>query len=187
MLTTAVCDAYVEHGFPWLPQLLRGSLKSIAWEYIDRLSDIDRHSAPVLKTHDLFRPQVTRSAKYVFLFGDPLESAQSVAKMGREYGLEWIEEHIYHLASQGDPSSIFQSDVLNYEHQLRVWSEAEGVFCVHYEDLWERLSELSEYLGVEVVLPERRERARKSLPASYNRELFDRLRQLEREVRSKTS
>lgn len=186
MLTQAVCEAYVEHHFPWCPRVLRKRLVSVVRLYIPRLSDIERFHAPVLKTHDCFRASLARGARCVFLFGDPLESAQSVARMGRLYGCEWIEDHIYHLASEGDPKSIFHSDVLNYEYQLRCWSTAGGVFLVHYDDLWDRLPELCQYLGLDLVLPERRDRSSKSPPSNYDRRLFQHLRDLEKEVRAKS-
>jgi hypothetical protein len=96
-----------------------------------------------------------------------------------------IEVHIYHLVGQGSPHEIFEKDVLNYEAQIKSWANADGVFVVHYDDLWKKSDELSDYLGFKLRLPERRDRTVKIRPSNINQELFDHLRQQERSLRNK--
>jgi len=185
MLTRAVSGSLIDDRFGVVLSFFDSFLKRLSSDYLDRISDIESCKAPVLKTHDLFRSEFAHRAKYIFIFGDPLESAQSVEQMGKKHGIAWIEEHIHHLVGSGSPEDIFEKDVLNYEEQLKSWGNAQGVFIVHYDDLWGKEVELSQFLGYELRLPERRERAKKSLPPNYNKPLFERLKTLEQELRAK--
>ena len=187
LLFDAVASSAAADRFAFLPKALRGFLQRIASDTLVRISDIESHNAPFLKTHDLFRPEFADSAKYIFVFGEPLEAAKSVAQMGEKHGSAWIEEHIYHLAGQGTPYEVLDKDVLNYEAQLKSWGNAEGVFVVHYDDLWGKREDLSQFLGFDLALPARRERTQKQLPSSINEALFDRLEQFEADLRAKTS
>ncbi|MDO9241236.1 MAG: hypothetical protein Q7U30_14570, partial [Methylicorpusculum sp.] len=83
------------------------------------------------------------------------------------------------------PLDIFQKDILNYEAQLKSWCEGQVVFVVHFDDLWTKNEELNKFLGFYLHLPERSARAEKPLPIRYNKMLFDDLKQLELEVRTK--
>ena len=94
----------------------------------------------------------------------------------------WVEEHIYHLVGRGSPYEIFEKDVLNYGGQVKAWGNAESVFIVHYDDLWNKSAELSDFLGFELRLPERRERVKKGSAVSYNLEIFDYLRRQEKAI-----
>ena len=187
LLTHAIAQALVDSRFRWLPSVIKRYIKHFSTDYINRIQNIDGANAPVIKTHDIFRKAFSDRAKYIFVFGDPLESAQSVAQMGEKHGVNWIEEHIFHLVGRGNPREIFEKDVLNYEAQLKSWGDSKGVFVVHYDDLWNKSEELKEFLGFELRLPERRERTEKALPLSFNQEMFDYLRKQEQALRKKIS
>lgn len=187
MLTSVISQALVNSRFEWLPTVFRRYLIHYSMDYMNRMYDIDRAVAPVIKTHDLYRKDFVDQAKFIFVFGDPFESAQSVIQMGRKHGLIWIEEHIYHLAGRGNPYEIFERDVLNYEALIKSWGDAEGVYVIHYNDLWNEIEQISEFLGFELRLPERRERTEKALPFSLNLKMFENLRQQELELRKKVS
>jgi len=187
LLFDAVASSATADRFAFLPKAPRGFLQRIASHTLVRISDIERHNAPFLKTHDLFRPEFADSAKYIFVFGEPLEAAKSVGQMGEKHGSAWIEEHIYHLVGQGTPYEILEKDVLNYEAQLKSWGEAEDVFVVHYDDLWDKREDLSQFLGFDLALPARRDRTKKQVPGSTNKALFDRLEHIEQELRAETS
>jgi len=187
LLFDAVASSATASRFAFLPKVLRGYVQRIASETLARMSDIESCNAPFLKTHDLFRPDYANSAKFIFIFGEALEAAKSVAQMGEKYGSVWIEEHIYHLVGQGAPHEVFDKDVLNYEAQLKSWGKAEGVYVVHYDDLWDKREDLSRFLGTDLALPARRERTQKQLPNSINEALFERLEQLEHDLRAEIS
>jgi len=187
MLTRAISESLVDGRFRCLPSIFKKYIKCFSTDYIDRIYNIDGSIAPVIKTHDLFRKEFSDRAKYIFVFGDPLESAQSVAQMGNKHGVIWVEEHVYHLVGQGDPYEILEKDILNYEAQIKSWGDAKGVFIVHYDDLWNKSDELAEFLGFELRLPERRKRTKKALSLRFNYEMFDYLRRREQALREKIS
>ncbi|GAB5413441.1 MAG: hypothetical protein Cons2KO_10440 [Congregibacter sp.] len=160
-------------------------MSRIAIEYVCRLSTICDNSGPVIKTHDLYAPDLHRNLRYIFLFSDPLDSALSVANMGKVHGIDWIKRHVCHLKGKGSTDNIYHEDVLNYEEQLRSWGEAQDTLVIHYDDLWSSEEELSEFVGFKIKLPGRKVRASKALPADYNKALFERLKRAEKALREK--
>lgn len=185
LLAHAIAASRFKKRLGLLPASLRTFFQELAVAYLDRMPNIAKASAPVLKTHDLYQKAFSDKAKFIFIFGDPLEAAQSVAQMEEKHGLIWVEKHIYHLQGNGTPHDLFHKDILNYENQIRLWSQAEGAFLVHFDELWDKSAQLSEFLGFDVTLPERRKRSTKPEPQKYDRGLFDRLKTLETELRSK--
>lgn len=178
MLANAVAASLIKTKFHAFPTSLHDYIKRFSIAYLDRITDIDQFAAPILKTHDLFRKEFSDKAKFIFVYGDPLESAQSVEQMKKKRGSIWVEEHIYHLVGNGTPHDIFTEDVLNYECQMRLWGEAKGAFLIHYDDIWNKNTQLSRFLGFDVELPKKRARSLKGEPLSYNKALFDRLKKM---------
>lgn len=150
--------------------------------FVNRLSDIDNSYAPIKKTHALYREEYRDKAKYIFVYGPPLDSAISVKSMTERNGEHWFRNHLYHLESEGSLDQLFTEDILRYEDQMCSWGSAasRNVLCVHYSELWEREAEISEFLGLQITLPEKRERAAKKAPSYYDTTLFDRLGNLEK-------
>lgn len=164
--------------------LIGSFLLKLSSVYSDRLSDVAGSPFPVHKTHALYDPKYRDMARYVFIYGDPLESAQSVELMMRKEGMEWFEKHLDHLESSGAFPELYQRDILRFEDQLRSWMgvSRESVFVVSYEDLWDKQAEIARFVGFDFVLPDRRPRTKKEAPENYNTELFDRLRALPAEL-----
>jgi len=187
MLVHAISYSLIEDRFHRWPEVFKKILRRVSVDYLDRLKEMPLKKAPVLKTHDLHRHDRCDEEKCIFVFGDPLEAAQSVDKLRRSKGDIWVDEHIYHLCGSGRASEIFEKDVLNYENQIRSWSASKKAFLVHYDDLWSRVHELSDFLGFELHLPEKRERSLKENPDFYNETLFSYLKSLEAGLRSKGS
>ena len=79
-----------------------------------------------------------------------------------------------------DCIDLFEKDILNYERQIDSWikNSADAVLYVRYEELWDKLEEIKEFLGFEVFLPDRRERSHKPVPKKINTELFKYLESL---------
>lgn len=182
MLVHAVSHSFVESKFSFFPSWMRKHIKDLPITRADRLKDI--HSficSPVIKTHDLFSDKLRIRYKYIFLYGDPLESAMSARRQGEIRGSAWLDEHIFNLCGDGCPDQILSSDILNYEGQLNSWLNS-NAFFVHYSEIWSRRIELSNYLGFDLLLPEQRERTKNELIISdlINNELFDRLKNLEK-------
>jgi hypothetical protein len=155
-------------------------LYSLAAGYIVRLNEIESSPFVVCKTHDVLEQELSDDVLYIFVHGDPLDSALSVQQVVNEEGLEWFKLHQYNLKASGSYDSLFTEDVLNYRQQLESWFgvESKNVLCLAYEDIWDRIEELSEFIGFEIELPKRRERKIKLPPAKINTKLFDELRQL---------
>jgi len=181
MLFNALCQGFVRSHYNVDPSSVLGSfvLKLVS-AYSNRLSDVEKVPYPVQKTHALYQPRYRHSARYIFVYGDPLESAQSVDLMTKKNGVAWFSEHLYHLEASGDLCDLFRKDILRYEDQLRKWGGApkDSVFAVSYEDLWVKKSEIAQFVGFEFDLPERRPRTPKKEPKEYNVELFQTLREL---------
>lgn len=158
---------------------LRKILEWLASDFCDRLDCIETIGSGVIKTHALWCDGLNKNAKFLFIHGDPLESALSVEQMTNRYGIEWFDEHLYHLESEPhELKDLYQTDVLNYEKQINSWGNAnsESVLCVAYEDIWENIDQISKHVGFKVTLPEFRERAKKSEKENINAQLFERLR-----------
>lgn len=153
-------------------------LVKLAGCYMDRLEDVFHNASPVKKTHALFDSEkVANKAKYIFVYGSPFESALSVDEKYEDEGPMWLDEHLYHLESEGDISDLFKKDILRYEDQLKAWlrSESDQVLCVPYDKLWEKQAIISDFLGFEVILPNKKARKHKQINNDYDVQLFDRL------------
>jgi hypothetical protein len=179
LLFQAISEGLVLHRFhlgtgSWLGRTVIG----LSREHAERLSNVVS-GFPVYKTHDLFDSKYANCAKYIFIHGDPLESAQSVELMVIKHGMIWFDEHLYNLSSQGNIGDLFEKDILGYENQMSSWLAGDrAVFSLKFEEIWERNDELSDYLGFEVNFPVRRSRVPKEGAEGYNIELFRRLRAL---------
>jgi hypothetical protein len=179
MLFNAISSSFIDNNHKRIVSCLgRSFLKKLCSGYLDRIQDIGLFSPTILKTHDLIDTSQIDKAKFIFVYADPLDSAQSVEKVVQEKGLIWFEEHQYHLRGSGEYKDLYEKDVLNFENQIKTWTNvnSDRVMIIRYEELWDRVDELSDFVGFPVNLPERRERSPKKPPASYNTKLFARLR-----------
>jgi hypothetical protein len=154
-------------------------IKGVAW----RLEAITPRPGIVYKTHDLPPADIDRQTdvKYIFIYGDPLDSCLSVDNMVKENGIIWLEEHLYHLRGHGSYNDLFTKDILNYEQQVKQWTalKHKNIFVIKFDELWDRLGELQDFLGFPVEIPAKRSRSEKNYPADrINCALFDHLRQL---------
>ncbi len=188
MIHNAIAAGFIKSRFGGSS---RGALSKwlikISQRFTVRISDVHLHAQPIQKTHDLYSNNGTQSAKYIFVYGDPLDSARSVESMVRKLGQDWLQQHLYHLNSSGSFSDLYEKDILNYEAQMQSWMNAppERVFAIRYDDFWSRRADLSRFVGFEVVLPERREREEKPALMHFNEEMFARLRRIMSECSAK--
>ena len=104
----------------------------------------------------------------------------SVEKMVEMHGRFWFDTHQFHLQASGDYENLYQKDVLNYERQIISWlgNSEQKVFGIQFEEIWDRVDEISEYLGFKIILPDKRERKKKPSDIKYNMKLFTHLRSL---------
>ena len=181
LLFDAIRKCYISKRYKIDIDSVKGNmLVKLCSDYVDRLPEIEHNRSVVFKTHCQWRPEIGLQAKFIFVHGDPLDSALSVGRMTEKNGRDWFKQHQYHLGATGDFSDLFQKDVLNYEDQIMLWGHAndERILCVAFEDLWKRNNQISAHVDFEVKLPAYRERTKIDKPKHINDELFDRLRKL---------
>jgi hypothetical protein len=182
LLFRSIVDGVIAQRFggAWkrLPSLVSSYIHNRAGSFLARLDDIEQNPHRVLKTHDLYDARHAGKAKFIFVYGDPLESARSVAKMVDEHGRIWLEEHLFHLSAKGDYEDLFRCDLLNFGEQMRAWSRADpnDVFIVSFDELWDAIPAISAFVGFDINLPVRKPRAPKPSSPEIDEGIFSRLR-----------
>lgn len=186
MLFVAIADSLIADRFRAGPGgFVANSIKRLCAGYVDRISELSNAPCFVCKTHDAYENPPKGNHKYVFVYGDPLDSAMSVEQVVKENGLDWFALHQYHLKANGSYSDLYEKDVLNYRGQIESWLKQgnnKNVFCVDYEDLWDEKARLSNFLGINVELPARRPRVDKP-GREINKDLFDKLRDFKEKMK----
>lgn len=188
MLVDAVAESLVQHKFHLRSNnSLARIVKNRLMGYVDRIITLPDESCVICKTHDTYDCPPTTEFKYVFVYGDPLDSAKSVEKIVEREGKQWFELHQYHLKASGNYSDLFQVDVLNYQGQIKSWMSFKhrNVICIDYDDLWKKNDLLTDFLGFEVKLPERKLRLPKREIKDINYEFFESLRDLKNDLKQK--
>ncbi len=186
MLFNAIAKSLIRERFHLRPERIPGRL---LWRasagFVPRLREFDGSWPLVAKTHDLFQNAPDIPLRLVFIYGDPLDAALSVRDRTAQLGRHWFERHQHHLQGSGSLNDLFSADVLNYEGQMRSWlgTRDERVYCVDLDDLWLEISSLSRFLGFPVTLQPRHAYTEKVIPPSIDRQLFDELRSLKRELK----
>lgn len=181
MLFNSIADSLIKQRFNIMPNgIIWKIVKRQCSGFVDRIDNLSSSSYTVCKTHDLFENPQISSTKYIFIYGDPLESAMSVEQVVENYGEGWFRQHQYHLKAKGFYCDLYEKDVLNYEGQLISWlsQSEENVLCIDYLDLWEKVHVLSHFLGFEINLPPKLPRNPKTSNSKINYALFARLRDL---------
>ena len=88
MLVNSIAASFVQARYSLLSPYLIKMLTKISSSYFDRLEDIGLlRRAPVIKTHDLYRSDLKKDLKYIYVYGDPLDSAVSALQQGKLRGL----------------------------------------------------------------------------------------------------
>lgn len=181
MLYDALINSLIQYRFGLAQtSFLAKKLKAYLSGHVYDLANI--RSAPfiVCKTHDVQENAPKGPFRYLFIYGDPLESALSVAKMTEKMGRFWFIEHQAHLRARGRYESLYHEDVLNYKGQLTSWlgTPRNDVLCIDYDELWDKIDDLSDFVGFPVTVPARRSREKKKVPEDVNYPLFQELRGL---------
>lgn len=176
MLFESIAESLVSHRF----RIKRNSriakmIKGLSIAYVDRIENLLAEPALVCKTHDLYSGRWDNNYRFVFIYGDPLESALSVEQAVKDNGKDWFSEHQFHLRARGNYEDLFQKDVLGYQSQLENWltQTDANIICIDFADLWSKTQGLSDFLGFEVVLPEKRPRRTKPQTSEINEDLFE--------------
>lgn len=131
-----------------------------AWD----LSNIYLKPGIVYKTHALGHElNHHENVKVVFLYGPASDAALSVLSCRLRYGSDWITNHMKHLRASGNLDDIIKHDTFRFEEQIDSWLSKDGVsrVLINYEYLWSYETELSQFLDLEIKLPEKRNRESK--------------------------
>ncbi len=131
------------------------------------LAQAELHQGNLVKTHDFPSGLEGRdNVKVLFCYGPTKDSALSVYSVLGRHGRDWIRQHFAHLHAKGTFEDLFKYDVLNQAEQMRQWATFENVpvLCLSYDAIWRRQSEVADFLELNFTLPERTERAKKSIP-----------------------
>ncbi len=180
MLHTAIANNLIRERFHVDPEGLFGRIiKWLCTGYVERIRALPHAPCFICKTHDTYESMPSSMARYVFVYGDPLESAMSVEQVVNKEGVKWFKLHQFHLKAVGEYSDLYKEDVLNYRGQIESWLNHHGddVLCVDYDDLWEEQGRLADFLGIDITLPAKRPRQRKSEQSNVNQNLFQHLRE----------
>lgn len=179
MVFDAIADGLIKHRFSHPSGSFAKRIRRWCEGFVDSLSDLPKAHCVVCKTHDIFEPPAGLACKYVFIYGDPLDSAISVQQMFEQQGAAWVDQHLRQLKGSGAYEKLYEEDILNYQRQLETWltSSRDDVICIDYDDLWDEAERLSRFLGFSVSFPARRSRTPKPKPDVVNEELFGRLRE----------
>lgn len=184
LLFKAIADSYVTQRINFLGRIFPNSAKRQFSAFITRLSDINQTTSPIVKSHDLYPKNGYRNAKYIFIHGDPLESILSIENIVKIEGMQWFYAHQKHLQASGRYEDRYTQDVLNYKGQLASWAskKRENVYVVSYENLWESVDEISEFLDFKITLPKKRDRILKTVPSNISLGLFCNLAAIRLEI-----
>ena len=89
LFTLCIARSYMSSLRLPYPKKFEKYLAPLLIEYVEDLRAIRHSSAPIIKTHDLYLAEsLPHDAKSIFIYGDPLISAVSVAKV--VYLFEWV-------------------------------------------------------------------------------------------------
>lgn len=131
----------------------------------------------VYKTHDFPPPGLAQhNPKIVYVFGSASQAAVSVHSCVDRYGRAWVDQHFRHLRARGRFEDMWTQDVLRFEDQIDAWTQVADldVLAVKFDALWDHERTMSDFLGVRVKLPPRRDR----LAASADADVMARARSL---------
>lgn len=112
----------------------------------------------VYKTH-LYPINYPQNCKVIFTFGDPLSIVLSVIDKSKHSN--WGPAHYQNLnANWLDHKDILSRDVLNLEKMFDSFYQPQtcSSMCIRYETMWENHDKISDFLGFDFKLPEKKER-----------------------------
>ena len=158
LLFRAVTDAMTRRRFGWTSRLGRALCAGVAFD----LAGTRLRPGVVYKTHG-YPDEIAavRGLSVVYVFSRASAIATSVVSCEPRYGRAWVDLHLQHVRADGPFEDITRRDVLRLEDQYTAWlqtSHSFPVLALRYENLWENVDALSDFLKLKVALPPRRDR-----------------------------
>ena len=163
LIWKALCETLIQHRVVAGSSIFTRRLVSDqAW----RLNDRTLFNGVCYKTHaHASELPNNNDAKVVFVFGSALDAALSIYSCKQRYGEEWIDLHFQHLSAVGSFEEMFDKDVLRFRKQVDGWINKTGTqrLILRYDSIWDYQDQLSEFVGLKVDIPERRQRNSRAL------------------------
>jgi hypothetical protein len=180
MVFNAVVDGLIINKFGHTYMRLLGNLtRDIVSVYLKNLSEISNSHFIVHKNHEPYFEKNNNLDRhiYLFIYGDPLDSALSVDSVVQKKGVDWFYKHQEHLCGKGSYQDLYNKDILNYENIMHSWINAneDNILCIDYDDLWKNENTVSNFVGFDVKFPSKLERERKT-KRTINIDLFTKLK-----------
>lgn len=122
--------------------------------------NLTRKIQPIYKTHCLPNEIDFNQSRTLFIYSCPIENVKSVYLRTKKDGINWFHEHQKNLRGVGEFKNIFKDDILNYKTQIGLWLSIKHENCrvVNLKDLWDEQVELSEFLDLDLRIPNKRPR-----------------------------
>ncbi len=131
----------------------------------------------VYKTHDYptYVPVGAR-VRTIYTIADPFDIVLSLLKQEKDRSPNWIAQHFKHFrADYSLWPQMLERDALGLEAHFDAWTQSQPFpnLVIKYDALWDHQDVLSDFVGVPVVLPPKRERAAKqvSIPDDQRKQL----------------
>ena len=152
-------------------QLMTVALHNHLWGFLEHQKSFLKKTRPFIrqypekfkngivhKTH-LYPTNYPSNCKVVFTFGNPMDIVMSVIKKSRDPS--WGPAHYKNMAADWNRNNtILSEDVLNLEKMFDAFYQPQtcDTLCVRYETMWHNEDKISEFLGFEFNLPNKKER-----------------------------
>lgn len=154
LLTNSVINSSVQVKNETIRDIALRSISQSSWD----LNNNSLKDGIVYKTHD-YPPSdyLNTNLKMLYTFSDPVDVILSLLRLFEDKGEEWMKLHYKHL---GVPytecfDNIIYEDQLQLHIHLDSWLSEERIpiAFIRYEEMWNHQSEISNFLGFDIKLP----------------------------------
>ncbi len=139
------------------------SMKALKCEAWNLQESIRLHNGCIYKTHDLPSDRLyLERFKIIYLHDKPSQIVTSMFKITSNEGLGWLRLHLNHLRSDERYYKRFLKDeIFNIKEHLVQWKkyDADNILFIHYEDIWNSIGKIEEFVGFSLELPPQRKRS----------------------------
>lgn len=155
VLFKSISKACVRKAFK--PFDLEEKIRTYAW----RTRDIKIRNGIIYKTHDLPTAKLLNSnAKIIYTYDKPKKVVASVLRKTKTQGINWFKKHAKHMRGKGNIDEVVAKDTLEIERNISEWLslKRDKILRIKYDEIWSNSEQISEFVGCNVELPERRPR-----------------------------
>lgn len=164
---------------------LRWPIHRICQDSAWNLSALAPVPGVVYKTHDLpWAAHEPKNTRVIFVFGSAIETVRSVQQAWEDLAYAFVESHFNHMKATGPVEALADRDVLGLETKIDAWLSHDSVptLCIKYESLWEKESTISDFLNLDISLPEQRQRSEKTIDPKIDAKIVETYSPIERKI-----